>query len=578
MRVLDIARFLMLSRGSTYISLITVLFLHVVALKCKSADYYVATNGNNSWSGTAPEYLGGNIGPWATPAKASSSVLAGDTIYIRGGLYDGSSGDASGMYFYFYPSSGSLSSPIVVTNFPGEVPVMTGNNGNYAHIDLRWVNHIRIFGITITNAGRSISLVQSKFCEVAYCTVGPLLQIKPVTGSLVSLFGGAQSNWLHHCTFFGGGVFKENVWENGHVLEIGAQVGVEAANANNFNLIEHNNIYWGGHDVVTIAGSYNIFRFNYVHNEPWQYYKDQVGLWGERCLEVGGSNCVRNLIDSNRIGWAGTPESGNNGGAGITSETKYGIFRRNEIFNCMNFGIEAYTKYYSVASSNYYYHNTLFNNGNLGPSLWTNHNGIVVGSDTHRAAINIVNSTNNVFKNNIYSHNSGNRYYYPKGGTNFVKGYVAGNNSGLSGAYLDNPDPKFVNPSGSDPFSKYLPNLKLQEGSPAIDSGEWLTTIISPDGSGLTFKVQDPNFFWIGYMVQDEIQLAGQTQTAKVTFVDYKSGDITVDTPLSWKIGQGISLAYRDNAPDMGANEWGANANQQPPLAPKNFRLITSSQ
>jgi hypothetical protein len=51
--------------------------------------YYVQPNGNNSWSGTSPTYVGGTTGPWQTISKAlgASGITSGDTVYLAPGNY-----------------------------------------------------------------------------------------------------------------------------------------------------------------------------------------------------------------------------------------------------------------------------------------------------------------------------------------------------------------------------------------------------------------------------------------------------------------------------------------------------------
>ena len=53
----------------------------------------------------------------------------------------------------------------------------------------------------------------------------------------------------------------------------------------------------------------------------------------------------------------------------------------------------------------------------------------------------------------------------------------------------------------------------------------------------------------------DRIQLQGQSQTAGITSVDYSTNQLTVDTPLTWTAGLGVSLPYSGSAPDVGAFE-----------------------
>ena len=80
--------------------------------------YYVATNGNDSFNGLYPSYMSGANGPLRTLQRAADLVKAGDTVQIRGGVYQASSS---------WSTSGSPASPIIVTNYPGEVAVVDGN-------------------------------------------------------------------------------------------------------------------------------------------------------------------------------------------------------------------------------------------------------------------------------------------------------------------------------------------------------------------------------------------------------------------------------------------------------------------
>lgn len=76
------------------------------------ANYYVATNGNDANFGT-------NItAPWHTVQKAADTLAAGDTVFVRGGVYNervtvNVSGSAAG-------------GRVVFQNFPGESPVIDG--------------------------------------------------------------------------------------------------------------------------------------------------------------------------------------------------------------------------------------------------------------------------------------------------------------------------------------------------------------------------------------------------------------------------------------------------------------------
>jgi hypothetical protein len=110
-------------------------------------------------------------------------------------------------------------------------------------------------------------------------------------------------------------------------------------------------------------------------------------------------------------------------------------------------------------------------------------------------------------------------------------------------------DPMFIDLSGND--------FHLQADSPLIDAGTFLTTTTS-SGSGTVMTVEDASYFIDGYGIVegDLIQLEGQTQIARITNVDYDNNILTLDTSLTWAAGQGVSLPYSGNAPDIGAYEF----------------------
>ncbi len=103
-----------------------------------AADFYVATNGNDSWSGTLDAANGNRTdGPFATLDRARRAVqgMPGGrhTVMIRGGYYF-----LSSPLIFSAADSGNATSPIEYVNYPCETPIISGgktitgwtNNGN----------------------------------------------------------------------------------------------------------------------------------------------------------------------------------------------------------------------------------------------------------------------------------------------------------------------------------------------------------------------------------------------------------------------------------------------------------------
>lgn len=112
-----------------------ILFLGIAALcgTVNATNYYVATNGNNSNPGT-------EASPWLTVQHAAENVLPGDSVFIRSGTYIG----------WNVLISGTAGNSITFLNYPGELPIVDGNNYALGGIDIR-ASYITIEGIRVQN-------------------------------------------------------------------------------------------------------------------------------------------------------------------------------------------------------------------------------------------------------------------------------------------------------------------------------------------------------------------------------------------------------------------------------------------
>jgi parallel beta-helix repeat protein len=104
---------------------ITAVFLIIVVIAASfqvasafaASVYYVATTGSDSNPGT--EAL-----PWRTIQKGVSNLQPGDTLYIRGGIYQ---------EVVYVSKSGTTDQPIRILAYPGETPAIDGNNYQLAN-------------------------------------------------------------------------------------------------------------------------------------------------------------------------------------------------------------------------------------------------------------------------------------------------------------------------------------------------------------------------------------------------------------------------------------------------------------
>jgi hypothetical protein len=104
---------------------------------CTEANtYYVAKGYSDNNPGTQSQ-------PWGTIQKAANTVAPGDVVYIRGGIYN----EVVGFY-----NSGSESNPIKILAYPGEAPVVDGNNIKLPNWGLLFEvggNYIQVSGLEV---------------------------------------------------------------------------------------------------------------------------------------------------------------------------------------------------------------------------------------------------------------------------------------------------------------------------------------------------------------------------------------------------------------------------------------------
>src|SRR3954469_7071606 len=155
-----------------------------------NADFYVATNGNDAWSGRLDAPNGDlSDGPFATLDRARLAVRGmpggAHSVAIRGGNYF-----LNAAVKFTSADSGSASSPIVYQNYPCETPVMSGgtqikgwtnvsgnrwtaklNSSNYQNFEALYFNGERRFrprtsATYLRNVGPLFSPTQSASCNV----------------------------------------------------------------------------------------------------------------------------------------------------------------------------------------------------------------------------------------------------------------------------------------------------------------------------------------------------------------------------------------------------------------------------
>jgi len=495
----------------------------------EGAVYYVDTaHSSASDSNPGTENL-----PWKTITKANQTLVAGDTVYIKAGIYSS----------YVAPAnSGTPSNRLTYRSYGFDVVTIRDTS---AAITLNAKSYITVQGINFYNCDIFMHLTNSANHNViAYCNFDQVRNRNAWPGSRIA--GSSKYNWIHHCRFSKYGEIIDGD-DRACVLDIGNEES--KTDLTSHNLIEYNNMFHGGHHVLGVYGTYNVIRNNYFHNENW------INGHGNRNVKLSGypENSGHNLIEGNQIAYSGDPPD-NWGAGGMGLDTGYNIVRLNRFYynNLSGLAMTLTSTYYSDIIYNKIYNNSFLHNGfnmSTGPDALTSAIGFAIYSGTHIIKYNSI-------KNNIYYD------HYHAVGTyrvNLTDQILANNWEGDTQG-----NPKFINASLSlgDPMNLDLPDLRLQADSPCIDQGSFLTRIISANGVGTQFQVEDASYFCDGWGIEgvqgDMIQIVGTSRKTRITNVDYSTNTITVDATLTWTQNQGIALAYVGAAPDVGAHEYGS--------------------
>jgi hypothetical protein len=368
--------------------------------------FYVATNGNDANPGTESR-------PWRTIQKAANTVVAGDTVYVRGGTYNES--------VWIDQRSGAYGSPITFRNYPGESPEIDSPDWVGIYISKDW---ILVHGLKVSGAGNTgIGIYGGSYDIVRAC------EVYGNGWSGVNIYGDGGRDALHNTVAYC--LIHDNAKEGVYVKS-----GHDAEDVIG-NIVEHNTIYNNGSEAVQNTRwtdldtfpSETVIRGNTIYGNR--------GDWG--VMHLGGDNLI---IEENMIH--------DNGGVGsnltaIACVSGVGVVIRNNLI------YDNDGQYYNEAA------------------MWLEnlkdvrvHHNTIYGQAGH--GVRLKNVVRPVLSNNIFSQNADshivfdgtvtdpiidhNLFHGPsnKKGTNYIEG-----------------DPKFVDIDGDD--------FHLESSSPAIDAG-----------------------------------------------------------------------------------------------------------
>ncbi len=535
-----------------------------------ATNYYVSPAGSASWASCT------NINTPCSLSTANTNAVAEDVVYFRTGTYTTSLNPAH---------SGVSGNPITFAAYNGENAYL--ENGNYA-IDLRnGQDYLIIDGFKSDNAKQYELFAQnSTHVELKNCHFS--VNMPGATAWFSVDIDAGCSYWSIHNNKFDviqrpTGLLNES---GGSLLGIGG-----SANPAHHNYI-YNNIFIDGmnHDFFALSYSdYNVVENNTFYNTgTWVCTSDPgtcaVGPGETMQIEKGADH---NVIENN-VYHETSRNFGDSHMVGIHQlNSKYNIYRGNIGYDYDGWGIDIYTgPNYGYADTDYnrIYSNTYYNM--MSSTYYSNDgHGVIRLYDyqsnqylKHTKVVNNVVSTsgkrafeaneiysgmllpysNEFFGNWLYyiAQSTEVRRYTPNDSTQYYT--ISQAQTNFPSEFHDNSpndliDPKLTNPASGD--------MRLQSSSPCIDAGQWLTTITSATGSGTSFVVADPYFFFDGYGISGVSGDTIKTQNGQKTTIqsiNYNTKTITVSPAINIVNGEGLSLDYSGSKPDIGAIEYTA--------------------
>ncbi|WP_372629178.1 hypothetical protein [Cohnella sp.] len=483
------------------------------------AVYYVSTEGDDVNPGTIEA-------PWRTIQKAVDSLLPGDTVLVRGGIYE---------EFVTIRSSGSADAGYITFQaYPGEKPVIEGRNltiasGKSSLISIRSANYIVVQGFEI----RGLTSASSSEYPAGVKIQGGGSNIHILNNDIHHIENRSSRGNAHGLVVYGDSVIpitdiKISGNEIHHLINGSSESLTVVGNVQNFS-VDHNLVHDNNNIGIDIAGYYNTCPSS---------CQDQARNG------VVAYNTVYNIDSSTNPAYGSGSRSA--GGIYVDGGTNI-IVENNEVYNS-NFGVELASEQNGQATSNIILRNNYLHH-NHGAGL------IMGGSGTSNGG-----ASNNLIVNNTL---------YLNDGLNQGYGEVTLQNYNFNNIFANNifytfPQKSFIRKSGTNGGGNVIDN-NLYYRTDELNSVSWRY-------DGVSYKTWD-DFKWATGFDQNSI-------FADPAFVDIGNHNFRL-SEHSLAIDKG-SLQYSGNMSldyysqpritggsiDIGAAEFGAMVIPEVPTEP----------
>lgn len=503
-------------------------------------------------------------------------VKAGDIVYLRGGLYN-----ASEQYYWtFQSSSGNATHPITIKSYPGETASFYGRGNNGAIFYIGWSSfpnqaHYVIEDITFNNTGTSDAQnilikygshnITVRGCSFYNHTGGNTIKLGNVSDVLIenNYFNGvgspadtgsSEAIWLDGS--------HRNLIQNNNFTRIGHYAITLTKNFAStlfahHNIVRNNTIdqHWGGGISTTLGAHNNVIENNIIYNVGKEVAYPKTGIQ---------INTPNNIIRKNIIS---VDEEGVNQSSGIslTSYVFWGYFQNstnnsvynNVIYNVPNNPIGFNQKDTTSNINNKILNNILYGRTGLSDAYFY---PSMMSFELYHASEGYkwteLANNNTIYNNLIMFANETGDYenfdsliYFDQWANPWLDSlsYVETN---YPDAFWDNieQNPLFVDPSAK--------NFNLQETSPAVNAGAFLTTTTAAGSSTNVIPVEDAYFFTDGFgLVEGDYVRVGSNSAVKIMNLSYENNELHLNAKIDFSEGDSVSLDYLGSAPDIGAYE-----------------------
>ena len=541
-------------------------FLFLVSF-ASAAIYYVSPTGTASWSSCT------NINTPCSLTTANTNAQAGDVVYLRGGDY--------GSQVLQPSNSGSLNNVITFQYYSADAPVEAAfhKGGVYSSrhpsVIINGQSYIVIDGLSFTDPGKTnygtggdiYVYGGSSYIEIKNC------YFTGNVGWRVLDLVGANYNYIHDNTFGPQGVAPAEDQE---------MFDIVLSQASYNRIIDNDHSEGGGHAFIHFFSGCN---YNVVRGETMTIsdYFDTDPSFLDAFVSAQGPGTQYALIENIVMTQVGGPWSPTNThGVGFEMNgIQYVIMRHNIGNNIEGQPLAMWDNRGSQNQYNTFYSNSFYdvskNNDLLGALDLSTQNtqetrdnkvvnnivhttlytGILIGENSDCSLLH-----DNEFRANLL-YNIGGEDVILCGGNGYTIAQVEAASPYANGdTFKCKSGISPCNPTTNPLFVSDGSDFHLQPTSPAIDRGDWLTTITSSTGSGKTsFSVDDASYFYDGWGIPGETGDVIKTQNGQTTIIqsiDYNTNTITVSPAISIVNGEGLALDYTGTKPDIGAIEYTA--------------------